>query len=330
MGISQVVIGIDGGASKTDVAAVTMDGELVGRETGPGSCPHFVGVAGSQRIVDELVAAAAGDSQVVHAGVYMSGLDLPREVETYRQRLVECAWARNGLDVDNDLFGLLRSGSENPNAVAVICGTGTNAVGVHSGGDKVRFYSLGALSGDWGGGQGLGQEALWHAARCDDGRGPHTSLVAHITEHYGMTVSELIEQIHLEDLPELVLAELAPRVFAAADDGDPVAQQLVNRQADEVVAYVRACSNKLSYVGPVDVVLGGSVLQAANPRLYLRIKKGITEFLPGAVLLTPQRPPVVGAVLLALEAAGADRAAVVRAGSAFDELGAATHIRATS
>lgn len=309
----QLVVGIDGGASKTDVAVVTMSGELVGRERGPGCCPHFTGVEESARIVDELVTAATRGGSVVHAAACVSGLDLPSEVDDYRRLLARFRWAQQGLVVENDLFALLRTSSESRNAVAVVCGTGTNAVGAHESGQRVRFYSLGPLSGDWGGGQGIGQEALWHAARAVDGRGPATTLTATIADQYGMPVTELIERIHLGKISELTLSHLAPAVFAASDAGDRVAQQLVDRQGDEVIAYVRACATKLQFSGDVDVVLGGGILHARNPRMHGRIAAAITEFLPGAQLVTPQQAPVVGATLLALEAAGASPAVVADA-----------------
>lgn len=318
MGLEQLVVGIDGGASKTDVAVVTVSGDMVGRRLGAGSCPHFVGVDESVRLLDELVTDASAGGAVIHASACISGLDLASEVDAYRERLGEFDWGRSGLSVENDLFGLLRTGSENRNAIAVVCGTGTNAVGVHDSGARVRFFSLGPLSGDWGGGQGLGQEALWHAARAVDGRGPATILTERIGASYGMTVPELIESIHLGRVSDLTLSRLAPAVFAASDEGDEVAQLLVDRQADEVIAYVRACAARLRYTAPVDIVLGGGILHARNPRLHDRIGGGIRDILPDAVLLTPRRAPVVGATLLALEAAGAGEEALARAGAAFE------------
>ena len=60
-----------------------------------------------------------------------------------------------------------------------------------------RFAALGPISGDWGGGSGLGEEALWHAARAEDGRGPATALHAAVLAGMGVaTIAELTEDIH--------------------------------------------------------------------------------------------------------------------------------------
>ena len=53
---------------------------------------------------------------------------------------------------------------------------GINCTGVLPDGTTVRFAAVGHISGDWGGGGHLWQEAMWWAARAEDGRGPDTAL----------------------------------------------------------------------------------------------------------------------------------------------------------
>jgi N-acetylglucosamine kinase-like BadF-type ATPase len=318
MGLTPVVVAVDGGGSKTDVVAVTLDGDLAGRSRGPGSSPQYSGLAASVALVDRLVREAVDDHQVCHAGLYLSGLDLASEVTAYRGGVVGLDWAANGLDVDNDLFALLRAGTDEPDAVAVICGTGMTAVGVRADGASARFLAIGAISGDWGGGHGLGAEALFHAARDVDRRGPHTLLTAAVEKEFGVPVLTLSEELHLGRREHSQLARLAPAVFAAADAGDPVAQGVVDRQADEVVAFVRACLTRLDLFGrPIPVVLGGGVLQARHARLEQRVAAGVAELAPSARLVTLAQPPIVGAALLALSAAGAGPEAIARAREAL-------------
>ena len=306
MGVNPVVVAVDGGGTKTDVVAVTPAGDVVGRARGTGSCPQDVGLDTAVAVVDALVREASADATVRRASVYLSGLDLPVEVDAFRGAVAGLPWAAGGLDVDNDLFALLRSGTDEPDAVAVVCGTGMNAVGVRADGARVRFLAVGAFSGDWGGGLGLGGEALWHAARDVDGRGPHTLLTAAIADHFGVPVPALTEDLHLGRRAHSGLAALAPAVFATAEAGDAVAQSLVDRQADEVVAFVRACVTRLDLAAtPVPVVLGGSILRAGHARLDARIAAGIVGLAPRARITTPSVPPIEGAVMLALAAAGA-------------------------
>lgn len=317
MDLNPVVVAVDGGGSKTDAAALTLAGAVVARRRGPGSSPHYDGLDAAVTQVDRLVREVAGDAEVRHAALYLSGLDLPREIDEFRTAVAGCPWAAQGLAVDNDLFALLRAGTDQPNAIAVICGTGTNAIGVRSDGRTARFHSLGTISGDWGGGHGLGQEALWHAARETDGRGPRTLLTAAVTAEFGAPVSLVTERLHSGELEYSALARLAPAVFAAAADGDPVALALVDRQADEVVAYVRACLRRLDLSGALPVVLGGGILQAGHSRLLTRIAAGVEELNPRSYLVPVTQPPLLGAALLALADAGAAPSALAAAAAAL-------------
>lgn len=302
----EAIVAVDGGGSKTDAVALTRDGRLLGRSRGPGSSPHFAGLEASVAVVDALVREVAGNATVVQADLYLSGLDLPIELDRYRAALSGHDWAQRALVVDNDLFALLRAGTDEPDAIAVVCGTGINAIGVRSDGETVRFPSLGGISGDWGGGYGLGAEALWHAARAVDGRGPLTALVDGVSRALGVDdIPRLIEQLHLGEREASDLAVAAPAVFEAAAAGDPVAAALIDRQADEIVAFVRAIVKRLDLADRrFPVVLGGGLLDNAPPRLLDPIEAGLFRIAPDAHLSHVRHPPIVGAALLALTHAG--------------------------
>lgn len=313
--IDGVIVGVDGGGSKTHAVALTLDGAVVGRGDGPGSSPHWVGVGGSIAIVDAAVREAIGSESVSQANVYLSGLDLDAEVATYASALSRTAWTSPSTVVANDLWALLRAGTQAPDAVAVICGTGINAIGVRADGATARFAALGPISGDWGGGSGLGEEALWHAARAEDGRGPQTLLRDAVLEGMGVdSIGTLVEQLHFGTRTVTELAVLSPAVFAAARQGDEVAGTVVDRQAAEVVAFARACLTRLGLTDrAVPVVLGGGVIRGGDERLMRGITEGLAADAPLAEIVHVIAPPIVGAGLLALESAGATHEALDRA-----------------
>ncbi|QAY74728.1 N-acetylglucosamine kinase [Agromyces protaetiae] len=314
-----VVVGVDGGGSKTDVVALSLDGEIVGRERGEGSSPHFEGLEASVRTVDALVRAVAGGRPVVQTDLYLSGLDLPIEIDDYRAAIRGLSWANESTVLANDLYALLRAGTDEPDAVVVVCGTGMNAVGVRADGSDVRFPSLGGISGDWGGGSGLGEQALWHAARDIDGRGVQTALTAAIVERLGAaSLIEIIEDLHFGRRAGSELAVLAPLVFECARDGDAVAAALVDRQADEIAAFARACLTRLDLLDrPVPVVLGGGIVSARDARLLDGIAAGLSPSAPHARIEIFEGPPIVGAALLALQHAGAGAPELARARSGW-------------
>ena len=320
-----LIVGVDGGGSKTHAVALTIDGELAGRGDGPGSSPHFSGVQQSIEVVDAAVraaiaAASAEPASVTQANVYVSGIDLPPEIGAYADAAAALPWTSRSTVVDNDLFALLRTGTEAPDAVAVVCGTGINAIGVRSaaGGEPAataRFAALGPISGDWGGGSGLGEEALWHAARAEDGRGPATALHAAVLAGMGVaTIAELTQDIHFGRRTVADLSVLAPSVFVVANAGDEIAVRIVERQAGEVVAFARASLARLGMLDrEVPVVLGGGVIRGGDERLISAIAAGLATDAPLARIVRVDAPPIVGAGLLALESAGASAAALDRA-----------------
>ena len=206
-------LAVDGGNSKTDVVIGTADGKVLAFLRGPGSSPHVLGVPGALLLLDRLVRAgrlAAGlpdGVRLSRAAVFIAGADLPVEVERLRAELTGLDLADQHV-VDNDTFALLRAGTDEPDAVAVVCGAGINCVARTADGRTARFLSLGAISGDWGGGHHLAQLALWHAVRGEDGRGPATALGR---------VRQLHQRFHhRRSLPDVARADLQHRPSVSA------------------------------------------------------------------------------------------------------------------
>ncbi len=327
--LTRVLVAVDGGGTKTDVLVLHPDGTLLGRTRGRDSCAQVIGVPESVAVVDQLVLealeeagrAAGGPVTVGRAGIFLSGLDLPVEIEELRAGLAAVPWvgAADEVLVDNDTFALLRAGTPERQAVAVVCGTGINCVGRRADGATARFPALGPISGDFGGGWELGQEAVWHAARAVDGRGPATSLADLVPAELGRPdMAAVIEDLHRGRLDRGVLPTLAPLLFRAAADGDAVAATVVDRQADEVVALAVAALRRLGLEdADVPVVLGGGVLAARDPRLMEGIREGLARRAPRVRIELTTAPPVLGAALLVLEAEGSSDAALARAAHAL-------------
>ncbi|WP_294563263.1 N-acetylglucosamine kinase [uncultured Arthrobacter sp.] len=323
--MNAAVLAIDGGNSKTDVALIASSGEVLSHVRGPGSSPHFLGLEGCVDLLDGLVARAAAQAGfdgavgvAESAGAYLAGADLPGETAELTKALAARGWAGETV-VDNDTFALLRAGTDDRDAVAVVCGAGINCVGVTSDGRQARFPSLGRISGDWGGGMQLGDEALWWAARAIDGRGEPTSLVHLISERFRAgSLAEVIEALHYRRLDPAELRTLAPVVLRAASDGDAVAVRIVERQAEEVVVLALAALRRLELLEkPTTVVLGGGVLTSGNDLLHNGIRRGLRADAPLAVAHSTGSAPIVGAALLGLDRLGADRESESRLRASF-------------
>ncbi|MGW6618532.1 N-acetylglucosamine kinase [Streptomyces erythrochromogenes] len=319
MGVTRValppVVAIDAGNSKTDVALIGPDGSVLATGQAGGFQPPRTGVAAAVDVLAEALASAGvsaggGSGPVAeHVSACLANADFPVEERRLADEIERRGWGR-ATAVHNDTFALLRAGlppGAEPRGVAVVCGAGINCVGMTPDGRTARFPAVGRISGDWGGGGGLAEEALWFAARAEDGRGAPTELARALPARLGRdSMASLIEAMHLGDVPAGRRHELTPVLFEVAAAGDPVALSLVHRQADEVVAMAVVALDRLGLLAEeVPVVLGGGVLAARHPGLDERIAAGLAERAPRARITVVTAPPVLGAGLLGLDALGA-------------------------
>ena len=326
------VLAVDGGNSKTDLALVDADGSVLSLVRGPQSSPQHLGVEGCLGVLERLLGQAVREAGLEgHAGqiadvasALMAGVDFPSEEDAVREAIERRGWARE-VHVDNDTFAVLRAGTERGWGVAVTCGAGINCVGVSPDGRHARFPALGAITGDWGGGHDLGLAAVYAAARSEDGRGPRTSLERAVPAHFGLsTPSELAEAMHVGRIEQRRVIELAPLVLAEAAD-DAIAAEIVQRLATEVVALARVALTRLGLASePVEVLLGGGVLQDVDGDLLTAIDAGLREVAPAVTVRPTASPAIVGAALLGLDELGAGEREQARArrelGTAFSQL----------
>ncbi|MCX5169110.1 N-acetylglucosamine kinase [Streptomyces antibioticus] len=322
MGLTASVLAIDAGNSKTDVAVVAADGEVLATARGGGFRPPADGVeAAVDALADAVTRAytAAGVTSVAHVSACLANADLPVEEERLAAALHARAWGAS-VEVRNDTFAILRAGVAEPRGVAVVCGAGINCVGMRPDGRTARFPALGRLSGDWGGGWGLAEEALWHAARAEDGRGEATALAGALPGHFGLpTMYALIEALHLGRIPDARRHELTPVLFATAAAGDGVAVALVDRLAREVATMSLVALTRLDLLAEeTPVLLGGGVLTAGHPLLDDGIRDLLAERAPKAVVRVVRARPVLGAALLGLDRLAAGAEAQRRTRARFD------------
>lgn len=299
-----LILTADVGNSKTHLAVADETGRLVGLSTGPGGSPQTLGVSAAVELLCGLARQATGTDRGYTAAVLaVAGVDLPDEETALHAAVCESGLAERVV-VCNDTMALLRSGTTSTDGIAVVAGAGTNCVGRYRN-RQVRFHSLGRLTGDWGGGNDLGEEAVGLACRAEDGRGPATVLAQQLPARFGLSRPlELAEAVHHGQIPRGRLVELAPLVLAAADTGDGPATRLVDRLAGEVVDFAAAAVGRLGCsLAEVPVILGGGLLRSGSTRLHDGIRAGMVALHPQVQIRVPTAPPVVGALALALDEA---------------------------
>ncbi len=219
--MTEYVIGLDGGNSKTDAVLATVQGQVLAQVQSRGTRPHAEGIERTAADLAELVAEAVRQAGLHRPAIkvgafYLANIDLPVE-EEQAYRVFSRLRIAEHIRVYNDVFAVLRAGSVRGWGVAVTSGAGVNAIGVHPDGEVARFLSLGDYTGDWGGGHAVGVAGLGAAIRAGDGRGPDTKLTTQVAEHFGLPDAESVAlAVHRGELGYLALHALAPVVFASA------------------------------------------------------------------------------------------------------------------
>lgn len=300
-----VVVGVDGGGTRTRARLANGHGETLGNGEADTANPN---AKGFDAALGEILAAirhafqAAGlaAAPVGAACFGIAGVDRVDE----RTRLEE--WARQTIAprvrVVNDGQIVLKAGSPEDWGIALIAGTGSFAWGKARDGRAARAGGWGYVIGDEGSGFDLAREALRAVTQAVDGRGDATQLVEAVLDYWHLTdPAELIPQVYAHGSTPSELARLAPIVLDTAAHGDPVARMLVARAAAHLADTVMAVARRLA-LGPETIPLalsGGLLLESTLLRNALVLElRGRDERFTSVHLVFE---PVSGAVRAALE-----------------------------
>jgi N-acetylglucosamine kinase-like BadF-type ATPase len=302
-----LVLGVDGGNSKTLALLADETGRVLGAGLSGGSNYQGIGIDAAMQAVRAaaevaLRRAAVAPDDIAYAFYALSGADLDLDFRRLHPALADLRLAREYV-LDNDVVAALLSGTDSPDAVAVVLGAGTNAAGRNAAGTVIRFPALGWESGDWGGGGDLAREMVRAIARAWDGRSVATLLTDLVLPALDLSDAEaLIAGLHAKEIRFRRLLELVPLVFVAADRGDTIARDLVTQAGEEAAVMAVTILRRLGLLtAQPDVVLGGSLFRSENDLLLTVIADRVTEAAPDARLILPEMEPAAGAVLGALE-----------------------------
>jgi N-acetylglucosamine kinase-like BadF-type ATPase len=307
MTAQDLVIGVDGGGTKTVAWLASLDGAVGGGilghgHAGPGN-PRSVGFDAAQANIEAAIAAAFADAMLPRGIVAAACLGLAGAGRAAEQEQI-AAWAIGRqiaaqVKVTSDAEPILAAASPETFGIALICGTGSLAWGRNRDGTTARCGGWGYLLGDEGSAYAIARAGLQAAVRAADGRGESTALVGALQRELDAAgPDQLVERVYTPEMTRERLAGLAKLVLDKAAD-DAVAQGIVNSAAKELALVVSVLSRRLRMpAGSFPLALSGSVvLQQALLRermLECLARDGAT---PSSVSLISE--PVRGAVTLA-------------------------------
>src|SRR5256714_15628998 len=269
--MSEIVVGVDGGGSKTRVVVGTAEGEILASVDGPKSAVVPGRAAESADVIADLVIKAVSEiaqpgavfPRVLYCGVAGTGREEERRALHAALDAKELA---EEVVIDSDGLIAMYDAFEERAGILVVVGTGSIAYGRSPAGEIVRCGGWGPTFGDEGSGGWIGRRALSIVAASSDGRGPPTALLFPIL---GAT--------QFEDIPDLIpwaaaadarmFASLVPTVFSTAAAGDPRANALITLAAEELVLHIRALARQLftDERAAVSVAFTGGLMDRGSP-----------------------------------------------------------------
>jgi N-acetylglucosamine kinase-like BadF-type ATPase len=306
--MSDLLLGVDGGNTKTIALVARFDGTVVGLGTGDRSDIH--NAASPAEAIDEIARAVAAALETARArptdlesaAFSLAGADWEEDFTLLRRQLP----GRLGLTatpiVVNDAIGAIRCGTDDGVGVAAVCGTHGAAGARNAAGDVYHF----GFWPDETGGRALAAQGLAAVWRAELGVGPPTSLTGRALAWWA--VADPIELLHLLtrlDTPGIPMSDrdlFAQAVLDEADAGDAVARGIVELAGSRLGDYARVSAERTGQDGfPFHLVLCGGVFRHSS----LLLRESVLSRLPDAVPVYPSVDPVVGALLLAADAVGA-------------------------
>jgi N-acetylglucosamine kinase-like BadF-type ATPase len=299
-------LGVDTGATKSEAILVGSQGDVLGYgRSGPGNW-ESVGWEGARAVLQDIIhqaleGAGIGIEEVAASGLGLAGYDWPEDRAPH-MALLRGLGLSGPINLVNDAVLGLIAGAEAGWGVVISAGTSCNCYGRD---DTGRFGRITGNSrfGEYAGAGELVQYALQTVARAWSKRGPETALG-----------DAFVSAVAAEDVADLLAglsrgrytldAAHAYLVFETAAAGDAVALEGVDWAGRELAELGLGVIRQLELGDrEFDVVLAGS-FYGGSPRLQRRITEVLTAEAPGARIVQLAVPPVTGAVLLAMEAAG--------------------------
>lgn len=303
-----IAIAADVGNTKSHVAVLSLDGTL--QRIVHGGCGDIhsrLGEDVSTANVLNLIATAQDTphNHIVGMSLFMAGVDWPEDVAHWHTVLHDIYPSVN-LRIKNDGLAAIRSVNLRGDGIACTLGTGVTIALRWAGREYVHTeWVRGAL-----GASGIGGLAIDAIIAAELGDGPPTALSSRVLAAYEVaTVEELIHSFNRRQgaLDRFYdSARCAPAVSELADHGDPVAQSIAERHAQNVVTNIAAALRRTNLERtPMLLTFGGSVHQNGTGRLPKCYLRAVAAQLPQLQLLPTIALPIHGAAMDALSTAGA-------------------------
>lgn len=292
-----LVMGLDGGGTKTMMAFADRSGQIVSMRRAKGLDPS-VDIDWTSTL-RELVVSQAKDVQRIDAAV----LGLPYHGELISYSEAQCLAAQELIPgkslVLNDVRVAFDGALAGKPGVLALAGTGSMAWASRNrpGDLHIRVGGWGDAFGDEGSAFWIGREALAVVSRDLDGRTPAPRFSQAVLSALGLKAEELMGWCYGLENRRAGIAGIAIIVSMLANDGYAESAAILRSAGDHLAAHVGAAWRQTQTPGPLSWSYAGGVFSSQI------VLDRVAEVL-GCAPVPPRLPPIGGAILHAAGRAG--------------------------
>jgi N-acetylglucosamine kinase-like BadF-type ATPase len=203
--------------------------------------------------------------------------------------------------VVNDTWIGLRTGAEF--GVVSICGTGAAHAGVSINHNHEILRNIDFETGNRGGGSELVSKALHYAFRSNEGTYTKSLLEEEIIKVFNVSsMDEVCSVVRDDKIADEIIYNIPKITLELAINGDEVATEIVQEMGYTEGLFASALIKKLKLeTEKVPMVLIGGIFKTNHKILIDSYMKAVYKVAPLAYPIIPDTPPVLGALLLAIE-----------------------------
>lgn len=305
-----MVLGVDGGGSKTHMALASADGRLKAMESGPGTNLESQDPARIVRIFSGLLAQACRKAGIRRADIRascfsLSGVDIDDDFAHARERVIGRLGLSGPVKVHNDAFIALFNDGWRDSGAVVTVGTGQKWLAVNG---KREFMHDGLVY------MGLKDMAMEELLKAAEGYTAPSGFTRRMYRRFGFRSPEDFirrwryggSRSYVKPIPASAKREMGrvqELLGREAESGDPVALGVVDRYALSLAEGVAVAVRRVGASGRgLEVVMSGSVLAGIRP-LRSAFIRHLKKLLPGAVPVPARFRPIRGALVYASDMA---------------------------
>lgn len=282
-----MMIGIDGGGTKTEFVLFSERGKIKKRIKLSKSNPNDIGLQECYKVLTEgidVLLECESEVNCIFAGIAGGRTgDNAKKISDFLKN----QYPSIKIKVDTDAVNLISCGNKAMTGMALICGTGS-VLFARENGVMHQIGGWGYLFDESGSAYDVGKDAIRAVLAEQDGLGEKTMLTELLWQKLQKNIWDSLNEIYTKG--KSYIASFAPVVFTAASHGDEVAKKIIQKNAEHLARLI--CTAINNYECGKEVVVGGGMFENCKDVLLPIIKQLVPYNIQ---FVFPALPPVYGA-----------------------------------